>query len=380
MEKENFMQIASNFYDAVQDQDNASKPNSKDLSFVASCMIPTRTRAEVDLLYSDCERRLEIIKSIHDYVSGTDSGLATEIWNSVQIAAFWAFLFTISLQQLVDIEIFLRNSSSPDGSQLLTRLYRLQVDVNQIERMLNTFFAMSSMNKQVPLNMHVNRDRNVVKQCLERDQSHCVVTGSAYPQVCHIYPHSSLNTTETPTVFQSLTLIWGDRLKHIQSLVCRGNGCVIDSLQNVICLSHDLHKMWRKAHFAFYPEPAQPEGDGWRMKLRFCWMENVKFNQDQHIAEHFFSTPRTVIDAQPLTLDGAIAAVQLVKRTPIFDGKIINMRAARKEDLPNYDICLLQYDIIRMAALCGGGYVDEDGFHDDEDYFPDPGLSSPRSP
>ncbi|KAG7126203.1 Ketoisovalerate reductase BEA2 like protein [Verticillium longisporum] len=174
MEKENFMQIASNFYDAVQDQDNASKPNSKDLSFVASCMIPTRTRAEVDLLYSDCERRLEIIKSIHDYVSGTDSGLATEIWNSVQIAAFWAFLFTISLQQLVDIEIFLRNSSSPDGSQLLTRLYRLQVDVNQIERMLNTFFAMSSMNKQVPLNMHVNRDRNVVKQCLERDQSHCV--------------------------------------------------------------------------------------------------------------------------------------------------------------------------------------------------------------
>ncbi|KAG7118915.1 hypothetical protein HYQ45_018990 [Verticillium longisporum] len=49
MAKENFMQIASNFYDAVQDQDNASKPNSKDLSFVAS--------------------RLEIIKSIHDYVS-----------------------------------------------------------------------------------------------------------------------------------------------------------------------------------------------------------------------------------------------------------------------------------------------------------------------
>lgn len=355
MEKQNFMQIASSFYDAVQDQDNASKPNSKDLSFVAMCMNPTRTRAEVDFLYSDVERRLEIIKSIHDYISSTGSELATEIWKSVQIASFWAFLFTISVQQLVDIEIFLRNNSSPDRVSLEMRLFLLQTEVSQIERMLDNFFASSCRKKQVPPDMIIKRDQNLAKQCLERDQSHCVVTGSAYPQVCHIFPHSSLNTTDTPTVFQSLRIIWGDRLKNLQSLVCRGDGCIIESLQNVICLSHDLHKMWSKGHFAFYPEPAQPEGDGWSMRLRFCWMENVRFDPSQHITEHFLSTPRTVINAQPLTIRGALAAVQLVKSTPIFDGKIVNIRAARKEDLPSYDICLLQYDIIRMAALCGGG-------------------------
>ncbi|KAG7138885.1 hypothetical protein HYQ45_003931 [Verticillium longisporum] len=132
MEKQNFMQIASSFYDAVQDQDNASKPNSKDLSFVAMCMNPTRTRAEVDFLYSDVERRLEIIKSIHDYISSTGSELATEIWKSVQIASFWAFLFTISVQQLVDIEIFFRNNSSPDRVSLEMRLFLLQTEPNSV--------------------------------------------------------------------------------------------------------------------------------------------------------------------------------------------------------------------------------------------------------
>ncbi|EGY19773.1 uncharacterized protein VDAG_01789 [Verticillium dahliae VdLs.17] len=337
MEKQNFMQIASSFYDAVQDQDNASKPNSKDLSFVAMCMNPTRTRAEVDFLYSDVERRLEIIKSIHDYISSTGSELATEIWKSVQIASFWAFLFTISVQQLVDIEIFLRNNSSPDRVSLEMRLFLLQTEVSQIERMLDNFFASSCRKKQVPPDMIIKRDQNLAKQ--------------------------------------SLSIIWGDRLKNLQSLVCRGDGCIIESLQNVICLSHDLHKMWSKGHFAFYPEPAQPEGDGWSMRLRFCWMENVRFDPSQHITEHFLSTPRTVINAQPLTIRGALAAVQLVKSTPIFDGKIVNIRAARKEDLPSYDICLLQYDIIRMAALCGGGNVHEERLDDDEGSVPDSGMS-----
>ncbi|KAM0284838.1 hypothetical protein ACHAQH_001759 [Verticillium albo-atrum] len=172
---------------------------------------------------------------------------------------------------------------------------------------------------------------------------------------------------------ESLTMIWGNRLRQLKEKLCAGQGNIVDSLQNVICLSSDLHKMWSKTEFAFLPEEAKQIDGGWSIRLRFCWMENVQPIEEKSFSEVFFSSPYDIIDAYRRIPEGTIAAVQLKHSTPILDGKIITIQAAKKEHLPDYEILRLQCDIIRIASICAGGNQDDDVVRDDYEEFPAPG-------
>lgn len=54
-----------------------------------------------------------------------------------------------------------------------------------------------------------------------------------------------------------------------------------------------------------------------------------------------------------------VRAINVITNAPIVDGDIITIRAKTEAQLPDYDTVMLQYDIMRMASICGGDDLDE---------------------
>ena len=55
-----------------------------------------------------------------------------------------------------------------------------------------------------------------------------------------------------------------------------------------------------------------------------------------------------------------LMAVNLDRNTAIVNGEVFTVSAKRMEDLPDYDVLMLQWDIIRMASLCGGAEPEDE--------------------
>jgi hypothetical protein len=53
---------------------------------------------------------------------------------------------------------------------------------------------------------------------------------------------------------------------------------------------------------------------------------------------------------------------------PILDGTVIDITAQDKSAIPSWDLFLLQWDLIRMASLCGAAEAsDDDDWESDND-------------
>jgi hypothetical protein len=102
------------------------------------------------------------------------------------------------------------------------------------------------------------------------------------------------------------------------------------------------------------------------MKLGFYWMKKTRPNPGQ-----FSQTAHDVLASLPLR-PRVTKAVNIRTNARINDGDIITIWAKNKDDLPEVDIINFQWDIVRMASLCGGAEpVDEEEDDDDDDMASD---------
>lgn len=158
-------------------------------------------------------------------------------------------------------------------------------------------------------------------------------------------------------------------LKKYKDLLATKDKEIIDTPQNMICLAPLLHTWWSQGKIGFEPVERLENG----IRLRFWWLNPTGKQPDQEKA--ILHT-----DPRPLFRQFALPRSQYVSNFNtgrlVHTGTIITITADEKENIPNWDIFSLQWDLIRMCALSGAaGWPtiiedDSDEDNDEEDRFP----------
>ncbi|ROT41865.1 hypothetical protein SODALDRAFT_318674 [Sodiomyces alkalinus F11] len=218
------------------------------------------------------------------------------------------------------------------------------------------------------------RSRKVKELCIARDRV-CVLTGAREPHVAHIYPFGAASARQTKSALKdTLARLWGaDRETAIsETLFPDGTTKGIDVIGNVICLSPNMHAAWSRYDFALFPlrSTDEKEEGPWSIQVVFHWLKRRQVQKMSEMAgdmrtsarEVLLRTSRGVMEREPRDID-------LRTNAPILDGQIFTINANKKDHLPDYDILMLQWDIARMASLCGAAEPEDDSDSDSPYYY-----------
>jgi hypothetical protein len=140
-----------------------------------------------------------------------------------------------------------------------------------------------------------------------------------------------------------------------------GDGDIIDTAPNMVALGPLLHRWWGKAMFGF--EPIEKIEKGIRLRVR--WLPQTTLAMKDKVA----------LDLNPLEClqpyldsDGYVGISHSRTHRPIIDGTVIDITAADSSAVPSWDLFSLQWDLIRMASLCGAAEAsDDDDWESDDD-------------
>jgi hypothetical protein len=144
-----------------------------------------------------------------------------------------------------------------------------------------------------------------------------------------------------------------------------GDRNIIDTAPNMVALQPLLHRWWGKAMIGF--EPIEKIEKGIRLRVR--WLPKTRLAMNNNVA----------LDLNPLDClqpysdqDGYVGISHSRTHRPIIDGTVIDISAQDESAIPSWDLFLLQWDLIRMASLCGAAEVsdDDDWESDDDDEIP----------
>ncbi|EGY18044.1 hypothetical protein VD0002_g4257 [Verticillium dahliae] len=215
------------------------------------------------------------------------------------------------------------------------------------------------------------RSKKVKEICIARDEE-CILTGDREPHVAHISPFSAASAQQTKFI---LARLWGpDREKAISKKLFPNGTTGIDVIGNVICLSPNMHAAWARYDVALFPmRPSEEKEEGkWCMKVVFYWLKRCSVAKTSSMGSNIWASAREVLLQTAIGIKKQRPrAVDLRTGAPVLDGQIFTIKAAMKDDLPDYDILMLQWDIVRMASLCGaaesGDDYDKDAYDIDDD-------------
>ncbi|KAI7772170.1 hypothetical protein LZL87_009333 [Fusarium oxysporum] len=228
----------------------------------------------------------------------------------------------------------------------------------------------------------INRKEPELQECKKNDGGHCIVTGVANPDACHIIPfafnNSDKNTKKT-SVFSStirtmLGLPGNKETEDAIALLHQGKGSS-DKQWNMICLSPSLHRWWGYAYWAFKWLDAAPitnDTKTCKIRLQFHWMpRNIKRDPtasfrlkdlpdlDKQIKHCYGSEPYLCNEQNCQACYGTkgIAAHNVESGRPIRTGDIFTIIRSTI-DVP---LCRTMFDIqwaiITSAAISGGALV-----------------------
>ncbi len=101
------------------------------------------------------------------------------------------------------------------------------------------------------------------------------------------------------------------------------------------------------------------------IRLRFRWLGRTTLATKDKVALHL--NPLECL--QPyLDTDGYVGISHFRTHRPIIDGTVIDITAADSSAVPSWDLFSPQWDLIRMASLCGAAEAgDDDDLESDDD-------------
>ncbi|KAK1980137.1 hypothetical protein LZ30DRAFT_145096 [Colletotrichum cereale] len=350
----------------------------------------------------DHDTRMDLIPKVHDALKSlnpyADMGEYTQ-------ASLWTALWTTptrDVQNLLDALLDADSSLKVSGQCS---------NVNgHLPLLVKTFFSGKSPKDDETV---YKRDKSQSDSALARDNNQCIVTGAPFPEVCHIFPFSSLaRRTKTRGHLVIMETLWGqDRSKRLFHKLTGSyehgnpnNVCVVDTAKNMISLSPQLHDWWSRGLFAFEPM-GEPEAfdaatptkvtptrsnlarnakkvkrtQQWSIRLRFHWLQVTNIG-DLKSQVNFSEDPITMLrdwDHECLP-----QAANLRTWRPVENGQVFTITADDYDKLPDYDILLLQWDLVRMRRLAGGAdpAIYSSDASDSEDDLSDRKLVSQNQP
>jgi len=192
------------------------------------------------------------------------------------------------------------------------------------------------------------------------------VTGTANPDICHIFPFTATNTPDrTTSGLYVVYTLWGEQVHQKLSRMLVGDKNIIDTAMNMVALEPLLHRWWGKAMIGF--EPIEKIENG--IRLRFRWLSKTKLAMKDEVAWDL--NPLDCL--QPYADEGGnVKIAHSSTYRPIVDGTVIEIIAQDKSAIPSWDLFSLQWDLIRMASLCGAAEANDDDDWESDDDDDDP--------
>ncbi|KAK2059671.1 hypothetical protein LY76DRAFT_683252 [Colletotrichum caudatum] len=323
----------------------------------------------------DHDTRMILIPKVYDALK---SVCATDMVAYYAQASLWTALWTMPIS---DVQNLLSRLLDPDPSCSLIVSGQCLTVNGFLPLLVKTFFSANLPKDDENV---YKRDKSQSDSALARDNNQCVVTGAPFPEVCHIFPFSSLSRRyQTTQHLAALATLWGqDRVAKLLYKLVGSNQqgnindiCIVDTAKNMISLSPQLHDWWSRGLFAFEPM-GQPEASDaatptkvtptrsnpprdtkrvkiqqWSIRMRFHWLQKTNIS-DMKSQVDFSEDPITMLrgwDRECLP-----QAVNLKTWRPVENGQVFTITTDDYDELPDYDILLLQWDLVRMRRLAGG--------------------------
>ncbi|KAL7786382.1 hypothetical protein V8C37DRAFT_392155 [Trichoderma ceciliae] len=207
------------------------------------------------------------------------------------------------------------------------------------------------------------RNFEPVRQCKIRDLNKCIFMHTLNPEAAHIFPFSTSATARFAAMDSAILTFWGlqtytkwtDEYKNTQ---------VTESPQNLLSMNKYAHSMWDSAEFALKPLRESVN----EIVVQWHWLKHTTLTPRKEIPHN--TDVRDFIDPKGWG-DGLVHRESGRK---IRTGQTFVIRAEDPRHLPSFKLLELQWDLLRVAAICGAaGKYDEE--FDDEDSWG--GLGEP---
>ena len=152
----------------------------------------------------------------------------------------------------------------------------------------------------------------------------------------------------------ALKRVWKSAITERLEALLNGRENVIDTPQNLICLSPQLHRWWGAARIGLEPIMEVEQKDGKKgVRVRLRWLRRSTLSVSQHLSME--TRPEAILE------EGYFRHSNVNTLRPIADGEVIDLfervviekGKERTIPAPSKDILSLQWDVIRMASLCG---------------------------
>lgn len=193
-----------------------------------------------------------------------------------------------------------------------------------------------------------------------RDGHACVFSGTSDPAAAHVFPFATSAKKDFFHLNQLLQLFWGSD----KCMAWRGyyeDPAITESAKNYISMNHQLHFWFDNAKLALKPlRQTQNE-----VVVQWHWLKKAILKPREVIRED-----QDILAQAGLTDQGWGA--NLAHRQSgvrIQTGQTFAIRAEDQGKLPSFKLLELQWDLLRVAAICGAAEATDKDY--DEDYEPD---------
>ncbi|KAK5996643.1 hypothetical protein PT974_01980 [Cladobotryum mycophilum] len=201
------------------------------------------------------------------------------------------------------------------------------------------------------------RSGEAVSKCKIRDGNVCIVAGTSDPEAAHIFPFATSFKMAFSNLNMLLKMFWGFDTYERWSRQYQSSG-IIESPKNLLSFNHQLHFWWDHSKFAL--KPLRQTGNS--IIVQWHWLKRPSLKMNQVIPHN--ANLRDYIDPQGWGDNFFLRKSGRVVET----GQLFTIHAANPDHLPSFELLELQWDLLRIAAICGAAEAyDEALDYDSED-------------
>ncbi|KXX80332.1 hypothetical protein MMYC01_204672 [Madurella mycetomatis] len=189
----------------------------------------------------------------------------------------------------------------------------------------------------------------------DRDRHVCVFSGMSDPQAAHIFPFATSEKKDFANLNHLLTTFWGSE----KAMAWRRNfeaAGITQSAKNGISMNHQIHFWFDNARFALKPLRETPEG----IVVQWHWLKRSVLKPNVYIR------PNIDILHQAGVIDRRWGDTLAHRESGVLIQTGQTFILQRHEHMPSWELLEMQWNLLRVAALCGAADV-MDEYYDFED-------------
>ncbi|KAK3905994.1 hypothetical protein C8A05DRAFT_12221 [Staphylotrichum tortipilum] len=206
----------------------------------------------------------------------------------------------------------------------------------------------------------VQRSAAAADKAKRRDREVCLFSGTSDPAAAHIFPFATSEKKRFTDLAELLHAFWGVP----KALAWRRqfeDARITQSPKNYLSLNHQIHVWFDNARFALKP---LRQTSATEIVVQWHWLKRSKL------------LPRTLVGQSQETFlqmaelnDASWGSCLLLRPTgvPIETGQTFVLRAENPEDLPSFELLEMQWNLLRVAAICGAADVTDASYYDLDD-------------